>query len=337
MNKTEIREYKNFDIVLSDKSKYVVLKIKNVRGLETLEKAANEMIDEVKQDFLAQSGVYFLKLSNGMYIGETNNFRARFINHIENREVESITFATYESQLNLLDKEQIEDIESLLLSYAKEFNLNIGEELKNVKPEDRKIRNHIRGKDNEETSNFIWNQILFLNVRDMFAVSKKPIAATQLEYKGEKTIKEPSKNEFGNNVAESKKTTLIKTLKTKKISEGLLEFKDIKNHAYFVDKHNVIFKHLNFSRNIAATYNDEHFPVFNIELAAKCLYLFLYDGVGQKYIEERLLGHQIDGWITSSTLAYFRIPTSGSQKVLKRVFSSQEAKQVILNFVKNNY
>lgn len=326
MRKIEIRNYNQFECVTSHEWGVIILKLNKLSlGLEDLSEFIKEKLGV---DFLRQSGVYFLRLKDGYYIGETRDLIIRFADHIEKREVESITLATYKSVLDKFDKEMIRDLESLLISHAENTGIQFGEKLKNIKQENRKTSNLFASAENEELAKYMWDKFLYLNLDNIIEdlrtrnIEKDEHPGCLTAFHSNETV------DFENQKLERKgPVTLEKTWEKKNVID------------HKIDLHSEIFDYVPQRTNLATAYTTYNGDMFLKEYIVECLFEYLYTGKGNKPIDISLTNGKRDrGWITAMTLAYFRIETNGNARgILRKQMSAEKSKQMISKFVSDNY
>lgn len=94
--------------------------------------------EELQKDYMNRPGVYFLKSTNSYCVGSTHNLNEILFTHNKNKDILTIIFAAYKSQIDRLDKKQIKDLETHLIDYAKDLGLTLGKKIQNKKQELKK-------------------------------------------------------------------------------------------------------------------------------------------------------------------------------------------------------
>lgn len=300
IRKTTIREFGKFEFMFSVSSAEIIFKIDlSNTGIETISK---QIVEVMKEDYMNRSGVYFLRLDDGFYIGKATNLKNRFKQHLENKSISSITFATYKNEFDLMEDEQIRDLESLLIQYAQEYGLQFDGALKNRKNESRKKRNYLDAHDNGLIAREIWGKFAQLNIDDIleekfshsneFATEKNEIISTNTVIK-----KVTSKNSL--NIEDKKWLKEITSRANMEIRRD-----ELKNESIFL---NVPYRGIPTSG-----YSKGNIEIFNKEYSKKCILMYLHGGLGNGEIDRRLTNKlRKNGYVTAVTLAYFNIETSG--------------------------
>ncbi|TCG10606.1 GIY-YIG nuclease family protein [Mycoplasma marinum] len=310
--KTEIRAYDSFELIFSPNQELIIIKINNNNG--NFDDTAKIIENQLKNDYLSQAGVYFLRLDGGYYIGETINLKKRFSEHEKMKEFSSITFATYKYDLEELNKEQIRDLESILIEFANDNGLTLG----NAKIENRKTRNLLNHNDHINMARWIWKNFSYLNIEDIFD--------------------ELNSNQIQD--IENKGMVKIKTMDVNRdnsITKQIVVQKDVKNKV--IDKNHKIFKFLDFNESPTKGYMKIKIEIYNKNSAVKCLFDYLYKSKGNATIDSELTNsNRVKGWIAAATLAYFRIQTNGTARgTLNSLVSKEKAFELIKDFVDLNY
>ena len=316
MKRIEIREYNNFEFMISKNSAEIIIKISLENS--TIQEVSNQMNEIMGEDYLDRPGVYFLRLSEGFYIGKAKNLKQRFLQHYANKKISFITFATHKSKLERMENTMIQDLESLLLSYAHDYGLNIGGSLTNKKNENRKTTNILLRRENGLIAKEIWNKFAQLNVMDLL----------EEKYSSEMDEIPKVKNIKGNpNSMIKKKSTFIKTIAVNKNTQD-----------HIVDSIDPLFTHVQYRENIAPGYNRTKIEMFNKEYSKLALFEYLYLNSGNMSIDKKLSkGTRDRGYITAVTLAYFRIETNGKTRGSLTKLNSDIAKSLIDKFVDKYY
>lgn len=326
MRKTVIRNYRTFESITSDEWGVIILKLNHINGQLDL---VSELISEkLGVDFLKQSGVYFLQLKDGYYIGETKDLSTRFMDHIEKREVESITLATYKSHLDKFNKETIKDLESILIIEAESFGISIGGKLKNVKQENRKTLNILDSQENEELGKYIWDKFAYLNMRGIIEeLQTKDFIVHDFIVHDTQDLKEAIID------AEANKKKFSKAVASEnKVWEPL----NVSEHK--VNVNDDFFKYVPSRTVLTKAYNLQRGDVFMKQYIEECLFEYLYIGNRNALVDVKITNGRRDrGFVTAMTLAYFRIETNGSARGSLKNISKAHAQELIKGFVERNY
>ena len=333
--KVELRDFNSFELLTSPTSQFIIIKLNNING--KIEKHKEILSSELKTDYLSQPGVYFLRLNNGYYIGETTDLFKRMNQHIKDKEINTITFATHKSEIDRLDKEQIRDIESLLIEYAMEANLTLGEGILNKRNENRKVTNVFKEKEHRMQANEIWKRMAMLNVNDFFDKEvnaiEESIAAREFEkssqsYSAPRNKIEPFDSETFDPDEIAKQN--LKSITTKN---------DVKLNISKVDYGHDIFKDVPLRRLPTNAYNKDRIEIFNKENTKRCLLKYLWEGKSNGLVDIELTRYRkrTRGWITAATLAYMGMETNGSARNSLSSWNKIEVEDLIDEFVEYNY
>ncbi|NQZ29223.1 MAG: hypothetical protein HRT98_02450 [Mycoplasmatales bacterium] len=321
MEKFEFRSYNQLQFITSMNSNFIIIKLNNLSG--NLEDIKKTVYSELKKKYLDQPGVYFLRLEDGYYIGETRELSTRLKTHIKNKDIRSITVATYKADIDRLEKEQIRDLESLLITYAEDYGLMLGGELKNKKKENRKVENILNSRENTIYAKYIWDKISYLNLKDILE-DKQTIEHMQevVDESEEEAIIE------GNNDHQPK-------IRVKHDWRNTVNMK-----IQTVDHEHPIFKYIPYRKIVTKAYDKTNLEIFNKEFAFKALFRYLYENRGNGGIDIELTkGKRDRGWITAGTLAYLRIETNGEARgnLMDAPLNRTEVEKLIKDFIEKNY
>ncbi len=318
MEKFEFRSYNQLQFITSMNSNFIIIKLNNLSG--NLEDIKKTVYSELKKKYLDQPGVCFLRLEDGYYIGETKELSTRLKTHIKNKDIRSITIATYKADIDRLEKEQIRDLESLLITYAEDYGLMLGGELKNKKKENRKVTNILNERENIIYAKYIWDKISYLNLKDILE-DKQAIEHTQ-----EITSEDIQTEENNDHKPRVRVHHVWRNTVNSKVQ--------------VVDQEHPIFKYIPYRKVITKAYNKTNIEIFNKEYAFKALFNYLYENRGNGGIDDELTkGKRNRGWITAGTLAYLRIETNGDARgrLMDAPLDRTEVEKLIKDFIEKNY
>ena len=332
MKKLEIWEYGKYEIISSDKSSKIIIKIDLTNS--NINEVSNGLKEILKDDYLNKPGIYFIRLTKGFYIGQTDNLKRRFIEHTKDKAISNITFATYKSPLDRMSNDEIRDLESLLISYATDCGLKINDSLTNKKRESRRRLKVLEAKNNQEVAREIWNKFAQLNIDDLLNEKNSYSIDDDIE-------EETSLISETNGIPNKVKTNIsVSTTKNKNSKEDREFVNSLLNKIMIndVNTNHKIFNFVPLLLTLPQGYIKIKRELFKKELSKKALKLYLFFGLGGTQVDAELTNNiRKKGWLTSITLAYLRIQTNGKARGSLKELAKEKATKLINDFVDENY
>ena len=98
-----------------------------------------------------------------------------------------------------------------------------------------------------------------------------------------------------------------------------------------------IFKTISYRKVATNGYIKKNIEIFNEEFSKKALYMYLYEGIGNKTIDDKLTNNiRKNGYVTAVTLAFYNIETNGDARGSLMTLTKEKANQVIEDIVLNS-
>lgn len=323
MEKITIYKDENYNQQHSERSKFIVIQLVDIKP-EKLESVIKEIKSESNYNYFEQPGIYFLEEVDGFYIGETKSLSNRLSTHLEHKNIKSITFATTKSAIDIMDKTEITDIESVLIQIAKDCGFKLEKTLKNKLDEQRKSLNNITFKQNKESAKYIWECFLMFNANGILRYF-----ANGGGVKGAYSNHAPKENKYTNlDFSSTKKpfvkstTEFIKKSVTVDLAKPLIPNKD-----------HEIFKYAKI-KEATNRYKFGKVEIFSREIIKDVFFDFMVSKIASPTIETKYLGMSEDGYIVSRALSYYGINSSGNFGCLKNL-NPTEAKALISAYIES--
>lgn len=257
------------------------------------------------------SGVYFISMKGDFYIGEAKNLKKRTFQHLKDKEISHITYATSKSKRNSLNKDDIKDIESLLLSYAQDY----GFDLTNIKNESTNSMNESNLMTNSDKAQWVWKGILSLNIEDILENVSNNKAALETNSSNKHVISFTNVSTRDMDFDLSNVTTKANVLNN---IPGDLE----------------IFKSTIRRDDVAKAYRSSNIEIFNKKYAVDVIMDYVYRGMGNAKIDSKYTkGKRNRGWVTAATMAFYKIETNGKAKLTLASLPEETAIDLIKEMV----